>query len=228
MPVTLTTVRGALARNGVKILVHGKAGVGKTRLCATMPATVVLSAESGLLSLAKVAPNLPVIPIATMDDLNDAYAWAESSAEAKRFQSISLDSISDIAEAMLATCKKATKEPRKAYGEVQDNMMETMRLFRDLPGKHVYFSAKTELREVDEGLTRYLPSFPGKKLGPAAPYLFDEVFYYTFLEHEGKEYRVLRTQPDFQTEAKDRSGALSEIEEPDLGKLIQKIQRHAK
>lgn len=37
--------------NGVKVLVYGQAGAGKTHLIRTLPHPVILSAEGGLLSL---------------------------------------------------------------------------------------------------------------------------------------------------------------------------------
>jgi len=36
---------------GVKIVVYGEAGIGKTRLATTMPYSILLSAEGGTLSL---------------------------------------------------------------------------------------------------------------------------------------------------------------------------------
>ena len=52
--------------NCVKALVYGDAGAGKTKLCATAPTPVILSAESGLLSLADY--EIPVIDISTAQD----------------------------------------------------------------------------------------------------------------------------------------------------------------
>ena len=43
---------GAIARDGVKLLVYGQAGAGKTSLIPTLPNPIVLSAEAGLLSIA--------------------------------------------------------------------------------------------------------------------------------------------------------------------------------
>ena len=38
--------------NGVKMMVYGASGVGKTRLTTTCPNPIIISAEKGLLSLA--------------------------------------------------------------------------------------------------------------------------------------------------------------------------------
>ena len=42
---------GDLGDQGLKVLVYGQAGCGKTTLSKTLPTPVVLSAEGGLLSL---------------------------------------------------------------------------------------------------------------------------------------------------------------------------------
>ena len=61
---------GSLAASGVKLLVYGAAGVGKTALIATLPSPIVLSAEGGLLSLQSA--DLPYIDVASLDALREA------------------------------------------------------------------------------------------------------------------------------------------------------------
>lgn len=213
-----------LARlHGVKFLVYGRAGVGKTMLCTTVPRPAIFSAEAGLLSLRKY--DLPAHEIKTMADLYEAWYWAHDSAEAKEYDTICLDSISEIGEQVLANAKGSYKDPRQAYGELIDQMYALIKGFRDLPEKHVYFSAKEErIKDDATGVMMLMPGMPGAKVGPAMPYFFDIVLHYGIAKTpDGADYRYLRTQPDFQTEAKDRSGALDPFEEPDLGKIISKI-----
>ena len=203
----------------LKVLVHGPSGTGKTRLCSTTNGNpLILSAESGLLSLRK--HKLDYIEIKSMADLYAAFGIAQKSAH----DWICLDSISEIAEIVLATEKAKTKDPRQAYGELETQMMQLLRAFRDLP-KNVYMSAKQE-KVVDQvtGGIIHGPSAPGKKVGPAMPYLFDEVFAaHAWKDAEGKEHYGLQTKRDAQYEAKDRSGALDFIEPADLGAIFQKI-----
>lgn len=207
----------------MKTLVFGRSGAGKTLLCATAPAPVIFSAESGLLSLRRF--NLPYHEIKTMNDLVEAYRWSLSSGEARQFATICLDSISEIAEVVLKNELAKTKDPRKAYGEVLTQTLNIVRDFRDLPGRNVYFSAKEEYsKDETTGGMFYMPSMPGNKLGQQLPYYFDEVFRLSSVrDQQGKEYSVIQTRADNQVIAKDRSGALDTFEPPNLTHIFMKI-----
>lgn len=214
---------GSLAANGVKVLVYGQAGAGKTSLVKTLPNPIVLSAEGGLLSIQDA--DLPYIEISDMDTLKEAYTWLTSSDEAKAYQSVALDSISEIAEVVLNAEKKATKDPRQAYGAMQEQMADIIRAFRDLPGRHVYMSAKLEKTQDEMGRVLYAPSMPGNKTGQALPYFFDEVLALRVeKDGEGVTQRALMCDSDGLWLAKDRSGKLEAWEAPDLGAIIAKMQ----
>lgn len=220
MAIQLRSTKG-LSSNGVKLLVYGQAGAGKTSLIKTLPNPVVLSAEGGLLSIADA--DLPFIEISDMDSLNEAYAWLLSD-EGKRFDSVALDSISEIAEVVLSSEKKKTKDPRQAYGALQEIMGDLIRSFRDLPGKHVYFSAKLEKSQDEMGRMLYAPSMPGNKLAQGLPFYFDEVLALRVeKDADGNTQRALMCDSDGLWSAKDRSGKLDAWEAPDLGELIRKI-----
>ena len=211
-----------LSINGVKILCYGAAGAGKTSLIKTLPNPIVLSAEGGLLSIQDA--DLPYIEITDMATLQEAYKWLTESADASGFQSVALDSISEIAEVVLNAEKKATKDPRQAYGAMQEQMADIIRAFRDLPGRHVYMSAKLEKTQDEMGRVLYAPSMPGNKTGQALPYHFDEVLALRVeKDAEGNTQRALMCDSDGLWLAKDRSGKLAAWEAPDLGAIIAKI-----
>ena len=54
-----------------------------------------------------------------MDDLNEAYDYLLNNEE---FKSVAIDSISEIAEVVLNHEKKINKDPRAAYGAMQEQM----------------------------------------------------------------------------------------------------------
>jgi len=217
---------GSLAANGVKVLVYGQAGAGKTSLIKSLPSPIVLSAEGGLLSIQDA--DLPFIEIASMDDLREAYEWLTSSDDAKAYQSVALDSISEIAEVCLNHEKKVNKDPRAAYGAMQEQMADIIRAFRDLPGRHVYMSAKLEKTQDEMGRVLYAPSMPGNKTSQALPYFFDEVLALRVeKDGEGATQRALMCDSDGLWLAKDRSGKLDAWETPDLTAIIAKIGARA-
>jgi len=221
MAILLKRTKEATAQ-AVKLLVDGQAGAGKTSLIPTLPTPVILSAEGGLLSIADT--NLPFIEITSMDDLREAYKWLTSSTEAAEFESVALDSISEIAEVVLNAEKKINKDPRAAYGAMQEQMADIIRGFRDLPGKHVYMSAKLEKTQDEMGRVLYAPSMPGNKTGQSLPYFFDEVLALRVeKDAEGMTRRALMTDGDGLWLAKDRSGKLEVWEDADLGDIIKKI-----
>lgn len=240
MAVKLTTTREFARFNGLKITVYSAAGAGKTMLCSTTGApTIILSAEGGLLSLRHF--DIPVIEVKTIDDVVEAYRFLSLSDEAKKYEWVCLDSLSEIAEVCLAAEKKLSRDPRQAYGALQEHMYRLIRDFRDLPGRNVYFSAKMAAEKVDIVETRttgaltsqvavgskvtYAPSLPGVKLGQALPYFTDLVLALRVeKDAEGVPSRWLQTQPDDSYTCKDRSGALAPFEAPDLAAIAAKVR----
>jgi len=226
------------ATAGVKALIYGAAGAGKTRLCATAPAPVILSVESGLLTLKKViadiriqtgnpAFDIPVYEITSVADLMDAYnMFASNSQDVAFCQTVCLDSISEIAELVLKEELGKTSHGQQAYGKYNTALAEILRAFRGLQGRHVYFSAKdVHVKDETTGLITTRPHVPGKVMLNDLPFFFDEVFYlHTITDPKGVEYRALRTSGNANITAKDRGGYLDPIEpHADLTYLFGKI-----
>lgn len=237
MAIQLVSANDLASNNGVKMVIYGRSGLGKTMLSATMPNPIVLSAEAGLLSLKReniervwgvgtpgIAYDIPVIVIKDVNDLTQALTYLQTDPQGMTFNPI-LDSATEIAEQVLSNAKQQVKDPRQAYGELIEKMTMTIKAFRDLPGRHVALLCKEDkFKNESTGMTLFGPSMPGAKMGPATPYLTDEVFNIgVAANQDGSTYRYLRTQPDFSYDAKDRSGALDEVEFPHLGSIINKI-----
>jgi len=199
--------------NGVKMIMYGASGAGKTTLISTLPNPFILSSESGLLSLAGF--DIPAAEIKTEADLKEGYEYALKSD----YETICLDSISDIAESILAEFKSKFTDGRQAYGALGDVIGKYLRMFRGL-NKHVYITAKEGKTEVN-GVAIVAPSMPGQTLTTNVPYIFDLVLR---LEANKKGERIVHTQSSFTQTCKDRSGRLDKTEAPDLGAIIKKIQ----
>lgn len=233
MAIKIQSIKTAVGDNGIKILVHGPAGSGKTVMCGTAGRrTLLISAEGGLLSLQgaidtgllpeAVQDLVDVIEVTDLEGLMEAYEYAKKHIE---YEWVMLDSISEIGEVVLETEKQFSKDPRQAYGALITEMQALLRKFRDIPNKNVLFTCKQQrVVDSDTEKTMYLPSMPGSKLHQAIPYMFDEVFALRVeKDDEGEDFRILQTNRDGRYEAKDRSGKLEMWEEPSLFALMKKI-----
>lgn len=207
--------------NGIKCLVYGQAGAGKTTLGATMPQPIIISAEGGLLSIKDAG--LPYIEVNSMESLQEAYQYV-AGPDGEQYQSVVLDSISEIGEVVLIHEKSVNKDGRAAYGEMAVQMTSIIRAFRDLPGKNVLMTAKVEKSQDESGRILYAPSMPGAKVGQALPYFYDLMLALRVeKDADGVTQRALLCQPDGLWSAKDRSGKLDQWEAPDMGEIIRKI-----
>ncbi len=221
MPFQIVSTNTLSLAHGIKTLISGDAGAGKTVLCASAPSPLIISAESGLLSLRKF--NIPAININTYNDLIEVYNWCIKSNETKQFGTYCLDSVSEIAEVVLAAEKIKNKDPRKSYGEMQTQMTNLLRSFRDISGKHVVFTAKRGYTvDGNTGGKHWAPLMPGQGLSQSLPYFFDEVWSLQIFRdpQTGVKSRWLQTQPTNTEVAKDRSGTLAEFEDANQGLTI--------
>ena len=115
MAFKITTTKEAAKAQGLKVLVHGPAGSGKTVLCSTTGAldkTLIISAEAGLLSLRDF--DIQVAEVSTLEDLREVYKTLKN--DDHPFEWICLDSISEIAEVVLNHELKQSKDPRRRPG----------------------------------------------------------------------------------------------------------------
>lgn len=210
--------------NGVKCVVYGGAGVGKTRLCATAPRPIIISAEEGLLSLTDV--KCAFVEIKSLKDLDDAYKQLKNHPD---YDTICLDSLSEIAEVLVQELKPQFKDGRQAYMALADAMIPMLKRFRDIKGKNTVFTCKKiDVKDDESGAVTTELFLPGNVLGNQVPYIVDELFY---MEIDRTGVPFLQTKPSRKAFAKDRSGALDPKGEfakdkesvPNLTELFKKI-----
>lgn len=236
MNIVFTTSDKVAISHGVKGCIYGNAGAGKTLLCATAPRPLMIQAESGTLSLAQrniervfgvatpgITYSIPILQVSTVEQFEAAYSRITQPDVWASFETLYIDSLSEIVELILKNELSTNKDGRMAYGEMADRTIEMVKRFRDLPGKNIFVTCKQGLNS-DNGL--FGPSMPGRQLDRELPYLFDEVLQMSIGEdpQTRQRYRYLRTESDLKNYAKDRSGALDPNgESPYLYNIIQKI-----
>ena len=224
---------GQIAQDsGVKAILHGPSGAGKTFSIATIPdpaSTIVLSAEAGLLSIKEAASDVDATVITSVDDLRAAYTFIAGDTGTK-YKTIVLDSLSEIAQQVLAAEMYKSIDGRMAYGETNNAVIKLVKAFRDLYGRNVILICQQEKVQDAEGRIFYGPSMPGKTLANALPYLADLVLCVRIRKDEdGTVKRAFQcADVDEQYQAKNRGGKLSDFEPPDWAVIFEKINPTSK
>lgn len=210
--------------NGIKLVLYGASGSGKTVMASTAPNPIYISAEKGLLSLAD--KDIPYIEVKTLKSMDEAYKYCKDSD----YETIVVDSISEVTQACLDEFKKdmiknsasGKIDARQAYGKVAESIGNLIRNFRDIDGKNVVFIAKErKIEDDDAGTITYEAYLPGRVLPFDLPYLVDEVI---CLQMSRKGERFIQTVGDFKRICKDRSGTLANPELPNFKVIFDKIK----
>lgn len=209
---------------GAKILIYGAAGAGKTTLCATAPGRkLIIDMESGLLSV-RDREDVDVIQVKEAQEILEINELLKSGE--LQYDTVCLDSVSEMSEILLNFEKARHKDPRMAYGNVQESVTNVMRAYRDLH-MHVVFVSKMEKQNVDN-VMMYEPKMVGTKLGQSITYFFDEVLALRVIEDQDDDgatvkSRWLQTDVGQGYTAKDRSGKLDAFEHACLTSVIKKL-----
>lgn len=209
-------------RFGVKALAYGPPGTGKTPLVKTAPRPVLCVVEPGMLSM-RDASNIPAFDAYTAERLDEFFDWLLKSNEAKNFDTVAIDSVSQMAEIYLTQELIRNKDGRKAYGEMSRRVMDRINALYYLPQKHVYLIGKQIIAD-ENGVATKKPYFPGQDLNVKVPHLYDEILHIAEAQVPGqiKPVVAVRAIPTFGIMARDRSGRLAELERPHLGEIFAK------
>lgn len=218
----LKPVSECSANLGVKSIIYGEAGTGKTPLSATCPNPVMCATESGLLSLRNVN-NLPTWEAYDANKVDEFFKWFLSSKEASNFDTLVIDSLSQLAEIYLKDELARNKDGRMAYGKMADKVMDLLYSLYYKPNLHLYIICKMGTFD-DNGTHTKRPYFPGQELNVKVKHLMDEIFYISETNIPGvpKPQLAIRTKSTYGILARDRSGKLNELEPPNMANIFNK------
>lgn len=203
---------------GVKSVVFGPPGKGKTPILDTAPRPVLCAIEPGLLSMRN--SNTMTAMCDTPAKIDDFFQWLFNSPEARQYDTVGIDSISEMSYRYLVIGKGKHKDGRKAYGEMAEKVFTHLSNLYYMREKHVYLIGKQTFDDAG----KRIPQFEGQDLRTKVPHMYDEILHLDKANIPGVgEVVAFRTKDAFDILARDRSGKLNEFEQPHLGNLFNKI-----
>lgn len=232
---TIQTTAGYTQKNGVKCMVYGKAGVGKTPLAATMSRPLILAAEDGLGTVAHA--NIPFIRITTRQDLKNYQAWLSDARNLANYDWIVLDSLSNLTQVIFTEIMKSMptcKEPRKFYGELTDCIVPFLQTLFGLAKNVMVIAWQGDENTPAGAFVRHLPVTKGQAIANYCMHFFDMTLHMALhqvqqTQLDGSVQTV--TLPYLQTRefnyifARDRTGKLDNFEPADMTQLLNKLTR---
>jgi hypothetical protein len=254
---------------GVKALILGPPGVGKTSLLRTVDPkrTLFVDLEAGDLAVQDVAvdtmrpktwqecrdlaaflggPNPALSPDSPYSVAHYDFVTKEFGGDGllDRYDTYFIDSITVSSRFCFtwaqqqpdAFTDKGKSDVRGAYGLLAREMIGWISQLQHARNKNVVFVGILEMVYDDFKRGSWQAQIEGSKTGRELPGIVDQVISYQFirreeqdtLSHDCMDRMLVCRQPNqWDLPAKDRSGRLDLLEEPDLGALIAKVTNQA-
>jgi len=174
-------------KKGLKVLLYGASGAGKTRMCATFPKPLFLDLESGLRTTFQVKPVLrypanPKEEVESLEQVKEFYSLVKKTKN-PTFETIVVDSLNElqvlVTRNVIGKFKEANRQyedqmTQADYGKANRDFLSIIRLFLKLP-YHIVFTAVETPREYPE--QQVYPKFVGKQIGPDLQRIMEMIGY---------------------------------------------------
>lgn len=211
----------------VLMLVYGEGGVGKTTFAATAPKPLIADCEGGTKYFGLRGLSVDVARITSWSDMREFHAYALE----KKYQTIIIDPIGELMEKLkrhmigLKDSKHVQRDgtPSMAgWGFMKNTFRDYIRLLRD-SGLNVLLLAHVA-EEKDEDRIVKRPMIE-TKINRDIVNMLDIVGYMTVIGSGDEAKRIIQVDAESDRYiAKDRTGMLGKIIEPDFSKIVAAIQ----
>jgi hypothetical protein len=158
-----------------KLLISGPSGAGKTRMGSLMPGRVLmgLSEKQAVATIKRWRPDASVFAIETFDDLVDFAAVAASPRISDHFDSVVLDSLTDMQRIMKQHLtrqqdKRKDVTDKDTWGVVIDKTMSLVRAIRDAKAHVLIITGNAEEHVDGVGMVNR-PDMQGKRIPSSLP-----------------------------------------------------------
>ncbi len=210
-----------LKERPLRMLIYGESGVGKTTLLGTAPKPLlVLDFEAGADVIFAGQDGVDILYVYGKKDLREALLWLKNQ---KEYKTIAFDGFSIYAQQVLGEILEArNKETATFYewGLLVKHLKEVILGLMKPTSFTIFTSLLKKVKDQNNNLVAMHPDLP-QSVRQYLKAVVDLVGI-MYIDKEGKR-KLGFTSPKGVAEVKDRSGRLTEVEEPDIEKILQKV-----
>lgn len=222
---------------GVKMLVYGQPGVGKTFFSSSAPKALFVDVEGGTLSIRNAGLNIDIVKVTKFADIFTIHKFLHDGKH--EYQTVIVDSLTELQKKSLDGIIEEAyrKDPLKRdpdIAELRDwskntaQLRKAVRYFRDLPMNVIFTALEKEVKDEQTGALRVGPDLTPKLQSDVAGYL-DIIAHMSTKEKEDGILRQMLFQPTGKYMAKDRSGKLGKvIKNPTFPMILDLIEGRTK
>jgi len=211
----------------VVMMLYGEGGVGKTTFGASAPKPIIADCENGAKYFGMRGISVDVAQIEKWADMREFLDYAKSD----KVETVVVDPIGELMDKLkrhmlaMGDTKLVQKDgsPTMAgWGWLKKTMRDFIKVLRDT-GKNVILIAHLEENKDEDRIVKR-PKIE-TKISDDIVNMVDVVGYMTVVQEEGETKRIIIVDPgNDKYTAKDRTGQLGRVIEPDFSKIVKACQ----
>ena len=211
----------------VVMMLYGEGGVGKTTFGASAPKPIIADCENGAKYFGMRGISVDVAQIEKWADMREFLDYAKSD----KVETVVVDPIGELMDKLkrhmiaMGDTKLVQKDgsPTMAgWGWLKKTMRDFIKVLRDT-GKNVILIAHLEENKDEDKIVKR-PKIE-TKISDDIVNMVDIVGYMTVVQEEGETKRIIIVDPgNDKYTAKDRTGQLGRVIEPDFSKIVKACQ----